>query len=260
MITLTILMPSLNNEGYLRQSLQSVLSQEGNFNLQTIVVDGESRDGTMALLRSIRDPRLRLISEPDHGQAAAINKGMAVATGDVVAWLNCDDLYQPGALAAVADAFQGDASTQWLVGGCDIIDGRGRVFRRGITSYKDRLLRSYSFQSLLRVNMINQPAVFWRRSFGQLVGPLDESLHWTMDYDLWLRMARQCPPLITERTLASFRVHRESKSHGGHSPQFREGYRVACRYFGDDHVSRWLHRLNVEKIAWGYRALRLMGR
>jgi hypothetical protein len=147
-----------------------------------------------------------------------------------------------------------------VVGRCDIINGYGRVIRRGITSYKDRLLRSYSFQSLLRVNMINQPAVFWRRDFGRSAGPLDESLHWTMDYDLWLRMAQRCAPLILDQVLASFRVHRESKSRGGHAPQFREGYRVACRYFGDDHISRWVHRLNVQKIAWGYRAMRLIGR
>jgi len=257
---LTVLTPSLDSETYLAQTLQSILSQEGDFDLQAIVIDGGSRDGTLSLLRSINDPRLRWISEPDQGQSAAVNKGLAMCESDLVTWLNCDDLYQPGALAAVAKAFRVSPPAQWLVGRCNIIDEGGQVIRRFITRYKDRLLQSFSFKSLLRMNMINQPAVFWRRDFGQSVGPLDESLHWTMDYDLWLRMARRCPPLILNDILASFRVHRRSKSHGGHAPQFREGYRVARRYFGDDRASQWAHRLNVEKIAWGYRALRLMGR
>jgi glycosyltransferase involved in cell wall biosynthesis len=257
---LTVLTPSLDSETYLAQTLQSILSQEGDFDLQAIVIDGGSRDGTLPLLRSISDRRLRWISEPDRGQSAAVNKGLAMCEGDLVTWLNCDDLYQPGALAAVVKAFRASPSAQWLIGRCNIIDESGRVIRRFITRYKDHLLQSFSFKSLLRMNMINQPAVFWRRDFGQSVGPLDESLHWTMDYDLWLRMARRCPPLILSNILASFRVHRRSKSHGGHAPQFREGYRVARRYFGDDRASRLAHRFNVEKIAWGYRALRLMGR
>ncbi len=110
------------------------------------------------------------------------------------------------------------------------------------------------------MNFISQPAVFWRRSFGSSIGELDESLYWTMDYDLWLRMAQSCPPLIIDQTLASFRVHDSSKSRGGYRKQFAEGYRVACRYAANDSLSRWLHRLNVEKIVWGYRALRAFGR
>jgi glycosyltransferase involved in cell wall biosynthesis len=260
MISLSILMPSLNNEVYLQQALHSVLSQNVPRTVELIVIDGQSRDGTLALLRSIRDARLRWISEPDRGQAAAINKGLAMARGDVVAWLNCDDLYQPGALSAVARGFENYPDAQWLIGRCDIIDADGRLSRKSITGYKNRLLRSFSFKSLLHVNMISQPAVFWRREFGRSVGALDESLHWTMDYDLWLRMALRCPPLILSDTLASFRVHGASKSSGGRAPQFHEGYSVARRYFINEFGDRFLHRLNVEKIIWGYRALRLMGR
>jgi len=258
MTSLTILTPSLNNEAYLRQAIASVLSQELHGDLELIVIDGQSRDGTLSMLKSVGDPRLKWISEPDQGQAAAINKGLNMARGDVVTWLNCDDLYEPGALATVADSFEKDPDLQWLIGRCDIIDGGGRVIRQTITNYKNHLLDTFSLKSLLRMNMISQPAVFWRRDFGRSVGPLDERLHWTMDYDLWLRMARRCPPLILDKKLARFRVHEQSKSRGGHAPQFREGYRVARRYFGNDRASHLAHVLNVEKIVWGYRALRFM--
>jgi hypothetical protein len=110
------------------------------------------------------------------------------------------------------------------------------------------------------MNFISQPAVFWRKSFGSSIGKLDESLYWTMDYDLWLRMARVTPPLIIRQTLANFRVHDTSKSRGGYRKQFAEGYEVVCRYADNDRISRWLHRLNIEKIVWGYRVLRAVGR
>jgi glycosyltransferase involved in cell wall biosynthesis len=256
---ITIVTPSLNGGVYLRQTLDSVLSQQGDFDLQWLVIDGGSTDGTIPLLESVADPRLRWITQPDRGQTSAINKGLAMAEGEIVAWLNCDDLYAPGVLATVANAFGQNSSAQWLVGRCGIIDSAGNVVRQSVTDYKNRRLRSFSFKSLLRMNFISQPAVFWRKSFGESVGPLDESLYWTMDYDLWLRMARRCPPLLIDQTLAHFRVHESSKSRGGYREQFAEGYRVACRYTQGDPLSRWLHRWNIEKIVWGYRAIRALG-
>ncbi|MGD0461440.1 MAG: glycosyltransferase family 2 protein [Tepidisphaeraceae bacterium] len=260
--SISIITPSLNGGDYLRHTLDSILSQTGDFELQWLVIDGGSSDGSVQLLQSVSDsdPRLQWISQSDRGQTHAINKGLAMAKGDIVAWINCDDLYAPGSLAIVAKAFEQAPSAQWLVGRCEIIDGDGHVARPSVTDYKNRRLRSFSYKSLLRMNFISQPAVFWRRSFGLSVGELDESLYWTMDYDLWLRMAQRCPPLVIDSTLARFRVHDSSKSRGGYREQFAEGYRVACRYAGDDPLSRWLHRLNVEKIVWGYRVMRALGR
>jgi glycosyltransferase involved in cell wall biosynthesis len=257
--SLTILTPLLNSANFFPATMRSVLDQAGDFDLQWIVIDGGSKDETLAQLRSIGDPRLQWISESDAGQAAAINKGLSMARGDIVAWLNGDDLYCPGALDAVAQAFEQNPHIQWLVGRCDIIDDVGLPVRQSITQYKNRLLDRYSLRSLARINMISQPAVFWRRGFGKSVGPLDESLVYTMDYDLWLRMAHRCPPLVLDQPLASFRVHTASKSRGGHREQFHEGYRVACRYQIDP-LSRIIHRINVEKIVLGYAAFRAIGK
>ena len=98
------------------------------------------------------------------------------------------------------------------------------------------------------------------RSFGEEVGSLDESLHWAMDYDLWLRMARASKPLILDRVLAQFRIHATSKSGRVDRRQFDEQYAVASRYFDGDRVSRLVHKFNVEKIVTAYRLMRLVGR
>lgn len=254
----SIVTPSFNGLRYFEQTAASVFSQAGPFDLEWLVVDGGSTDGTHEFLRSIKDERLRWISEPDRGQSHAINKGVSMASGDVVAWLNTDDLYAPGALAAVADAFARNPAAHWLAGRCEIIGPDGLILRPAVTRYKERSLRRYSYRALLRENFLSQPSVFWRRDFGLRVGALEESLHYTMDYDLWLRMARASPPLVLDRVLAQFRLHGASKSGRVNREQFDEQYRVACRYFGNDRVSRLVHRFNVEKIVWAYRALRLL--
>jgi glycosyltransferase involved in cell wall biosynthesis len=258
-VKLSIVTPSFNGRRYVEATARSILSQAGAFELEWLVVDGGSTDGTVEFLRSIDDPRVRWTSEGDRGQSHAINKGLAAAGGDVVAWLNTDDLYTPGALAAVAEAFEAHPSAQWLAGRCEIIDAEGRAIRPAVQRYKERSLRRYTYRALLRENFVSQPAVFWRREFGRRVGPLDESLHYTMDYDLWLRMGREAPPLVSDRVLARFRLHGGSKTGQVNRGQFDEQYRVACRYFAGDRASRWVHRFNVEKIVWAYRVMRAVG-
>jgi len=258
-VKFSIVTPSFNGLRYLTQTADSILSQAGPFDLEWVVVDGGSTDGTVDFLRSLTDDRVRWVSEADRGQSHAINKGFATAGGEVVAWLNTDDLYTPGSLAAVAEAFAGNPAARWLVGRCENVDASGAVIRSAVARYKDRSLRRYSYRGLLRENFIAQPAVFWRRDFGRRVGRLDESLHYTMDYDLWLRMGREAEPLVLDRVLARFRLHESSKSGRVNREQFDEQYRVACRYVGTDRISRWVHRFNIEKIVWAYRAMRLLG-
>jgi glycosyltransferase involved in cell wall biosynthesis len=258
-LKLSIVTPSYNGLRFLPRAADSILSQPGNFELEWIVVDGGSTDGTVEFLRSLNDPRVRWTSEPDGGQSDAINKGLSRATGDVAAWLNTDDVYTPGALAEVARAFESNRAARWLVGRYEVIDEQDRPIRPAVVRYKERSLRRYTYRALLRENFISQPAVFWRRGFGHDVGPLDESLHWTMDYDLWLRMGRVTDPMFLDNVLARFRLHPQSKTGKVDRRQFDEQYAVAKRYIGDDRTSRLVHRFNVEKIVWAYRVMRVLG-
>lgn len=257
-----IVTPSFNQRDFLGLTLRSILSQQGPFDLRCIVMDGGSTDGSVDLLRTINDSRVAWVSEKDKGQSDAINKGFArvgVSAGDVVTFLNSDDLHTPGSYADVAEAFAARPDARWLIGRCQNIDAQGRVIRPGVTRYKDRAILRYSRKALLRENFICQMSVFWRGDFGRQIGPLDPSLHYTMDYDLWLRMSAAADPIILDRVLGQFRIHATSKSGRVNRAQFDEQYAVASKHFGADRLSRWIHRFNVEKIVWAYRAMRLLG-
>jgi glycosyltransferase involved in cell wall biosynthesis len=257
---ISIVTPSFNQASFLRLTIGSVLKQQGNFELTLIVIDGGSTDGTVDLLRSIPDPRLKWTSSPDAGQADAVNKGLQSATGDIIGWLNSDDLYTPGTLAAVTTAFAQTPQAGWLIGQADIINATGQEIRSSVTLYKNRGLAKYSFRNLLRENFISQPAVFWRREVGDRVGRLDISLHHAMDYDFWLRFAKTGGPIVLDRVLSHFRIHSTSKTGTQTRQRFNEDYKVAARHAGADRFSLLLHRLNVEKIVWAYRLMRLLGR
>jgi glycosyltransferase involved in cell wall biosynthesis len=288
----SIIMPSLNQAAFLPQAVASVLSQTGPFDVQLLVIDGGSSDGSVQFLRGLNDPRLAWRSGPDRGQGDAVNKGLALATGDVIGWLNSDDRYAPGALAAVAEAFtaplraagaksaspssestDSGPGVQWLIGRCRIIDPAGLEIRHAVSRYKDRKLRCWAsavsretllgpLRGLLLENFISQMAVFWWRPFGQSIGPLDESLNYAMDYDLWLRMAQAAPPQVLDRVLAEFRVYPASKTGQASAAQFAEQYHVARRYMAPGWAGlrpRLTHRLQAGRALLGNKLLRLVG-
>jgi glycosyltransferase involved in cell wall biosynthesis len=226
-LKISIITPSFNQGTFLERTLTSVLGQRGDFQLEYLVVDGGSTDATLSVLRRY-DGQLRYISEPDRGQSDAINKGLRMTSGEVVAWLNSDDTYEPGALGAVAEAMCSGAP--WCFGMCRIVDERDREIRHAITRYKTAQSRRYSLGRLLGRNFISQPAIFFRRDLFGAVGGLDEDLHLAMDYDLTLRFARVAPPVFVPRPLAAFRWHGSSKTGGRYRAGAWEAFRVAYRH------------------------------
>lgn len=226
---ISVVIPSFNQARFLALALRSVLGQEGGFGLEVWVIDGGSTDGSVDLLRSYGD-RVRWVSEPDGGQSDALNKGFRLATGDVVGWLNSDDLYQPGALGAVARAFRDHPEVEWVHGRAEVIDSAGRPCRRWVSWYKRWRCRSYSYARLLTENFVQPNTVFWRRELMARVGGVDPGLHLAMDYDLWLRFARAGDPLYLDAPLACFRWYPVSKSGSRYVEQFREARAIAARY------------------------------
>jgi glycosyltransferase involved in cell wall biosynthesis len=179
-------------------------------------------------------PGIRYVSEPDRGLAHALNKGVAMASGDVIGELNADDVYEPQALRAVGEAFRDHAGAAWLTGYCRIIDGNGNEIRRAITAYKKAFLRRYSLGLYLTHNFISAPATFFRREALDEAGEFDERYRISVDYDLQLRIARRHDPLILRRYLASFRMVEGTLSMSGFQEQFREHAEQARRH-GDGH-------------------------
>jgi glycosyltransferase involved in cell wall biosynthesis len=255
--SITVVTPCLNAAATIRETLDSVHGQ-GYERLEHVVVDGGSTDATVAIAREY--PGVKVISEPDRGRPDAANKGIALATGDVVAFLNADDVYAPKALRRVGFAFAAVPDAQWVTGYCRIVDGDGEEIRHGVTRYKSWLLRHWSYGLYLTQNFVSDPATFVRREALERVGGFEERYPTAHDYDLWLRVGRLGPPAVIEETLASFRMSEGTLSMEGFEGQFREHEQIA-RSHGEGHraavAANWL---TSRLIVQAYRAARLSRR
>jgi glycosyltransferase involved in cell wall biosynthesis len=256
--SISVITPCMNAATTISETVESVRAQ-GYPQMEHIVVDGGSTDRTVELLGSM--PQVRWISEPDQGRVDAANKGARMATGDVIAWLNADDRYEPWALHAIGEALAENPQAAWATGYCRIIDGDGVEIRRAVTAYKNLLLRHWSVGLYLTQNFVSDPATFVRRSALEEVGVLDPRYGRSHDYDLWLRVAHRFgAPIVLRRPLASFRMAEGTLSMGGFEEQFAEHAEVA-RAHGEGHpaavaVNRGMSFLIVSI----YRALRLRRR
>jgi len=253
---ISVITPSYNQGFFIERTINSILGQVFEGELEYLVIDGGSTDMTMEILKKNRD-RLSFVSEKDDGLADAVNKGLEMATGEVIGWLNSDDLYRPGTIAQVLDYFEKNPECMWLYGKCRIINQEDREIYKNVTRYKNLLLKRYSFGRLLTENYISQPAVFFRRSLIDEAGKLNTELRYTMDYDLWLRFGRRTPAAVIPAYLSDFRRHPGSLSENYTGQQFEEQYAVAVAH-GANKRQRALHRFNVKKILWGYRFLSML--
>lgn len=254
--SISIVTPCLNAAATIEEALASVTAQ-GYPRLEHLVVDGGSTDGTVELLERAG---VRFISEPDRGRAHAVNKGVAMSTGEVIGWLNADDRYEPGALRVVGEAFASDPRIAWVTGYCRIIDGDGTEIRAPITAYKNFLLRHWSFPLYLTQNFVADPATFVRRAALEEAGPLDERYAISHDYDLWLRVGARHEPVVLERTLSSFRMTEGTASMAGFERQFREHAEVARLHGSGRRLPVAVNEAMSRLIVLVYRALRVARR
>lgn len=253
---ISIVTPSYNQVQFIERTIGSVLSQQGDFILEYIIVDGGSDDGSLDSIQryAVQDNRIRWLSEPDHGQSDAINKGLRLATGEVVAFLNSDDIYYPGALQYIVEQFR-NPTVMWVCGRCRIIDERDTEMNRLVTAYKNFWLRHYTYTTLLVLNYISQPATFWRRSLLLEVGYLNEAEQLVMDYDLWCRFGQRYPATVVPDYLAGFRLYKTSKSGQRYTTQFHDEYHVA-QLFTQNKFILLIHRLHSWLIVTLYRFFR----
>jgi glycosyltransferase involved in cell wall biosynthesis len=251
---ISVITPSFNQGSFIERTIKSVLNQTGDFELEYFVVDGGSSDGTLDILRRY-EPRLQWRSEPDHGQSDAINKGLGRATGELLAWLNSDDTYLPGALNAVADAYR-RRRFAWCFGNCRIVDEQDREIRGIITGYKVWQSRHYSYRRLLRRDFIPQPAVFFARTAYQETGELDRALTYSMDYDYWLKLGRRWAPCYIDAFLANFRWHTKSKNGAAYRAAAWETLQTARHHAPRDAgFDVFLHRVHYCMLNVLYRFL-----
>lgn len=252
--SLSIITPSYNHAEFIERTIRSVIEQDYP-RLEYLVLDGASRDGTVDILQRYAS-KLRFESKKDGGQTAALNEGFAKTSGEIVAWLNSDDEYAPGALATVGRFFAEHPEVEWLYGRCPIIDRQSRPSGVWITRYKEFWQRRYSYRRLLIENFIPQPAVFFRRRLLERVGTLETAYHNAFDYHLWVRMGAVAQPAHLDRELAYFRVIDESKTSSNFVRSFTEELDAARRVAAGKHpVLMLLHAVNRYKLSGTYYAL-----
>ena len=226
---ISIITPSYNQASYLEATISSVLEQDYP-HIEYLILDGGSTDGSVNLIRKYGNRLAYWESAPDAGQADAINRGFARTTGDILAWLNSDDTYEPGALARVASAFQQYPEADLIYGEGWYMDAVGMRLRP--CSF---VRPNFPWVYMVNKDPILQQSAFWRRSLWERVGPLDTNLNWVFDWDWFLRAHGVGKFQYIPHFLANYRVHPAAKTRSSAVQRRIEQRRLTCRY------GRWWH-------------------
>jgi glycosyltransferase involved in cell wall biosynthesis len=242
----SIVTPSFNQGRFLRRTIDSVLSQDYP-HIEYLVFDGGSTDQSLDILKSY-GKRFFWLSQKDRGQSDAINQGLRRAHGDILAYLNSDDVLLPGAVAAIVAHFRRQPDVDVVYGNAYHIDENDLVLGEYSTA-------PFDFERLLQSCFICQPAAFWRRRVIDRVGLFDDSLHWAMDYEYWLRLGRAGATFaLVPEFLACSRTHAQTKTLSGRLNIFREIIAVSRRHAEDASFSQyyayWHHRCHERVSGW----------
>jgi len=218
----SVVVPSYNHAQFIRATLESVLTQD-HHDTEVLVHDGASSDGTVSILQSYAE-KIDFVSEKDAGQADAINKGLQRATGEILGYLNSDDIYYPHALQRIVDYFDTHPDCLALYGDAHHLHADGSIMEPYYTE-------KWSYPRLLQICYLCQPAVFWRREVMERFGLFDATLHYALDYDYWLRVGQEVEFHYLEGVyLAGSRLHEDTKTLKQRVAAHREILQVASRY------------------------------
>ena len=248
----SIVTPSYNQARYLEETMRSVLEQDYP-HIEYIVVDGGSTDGSREIIEKYAERLAWWVSEKDRGQTDAINKGFARARGEVLAWLNSDDTYQPGAIREAVEFLRANPQVGLVYGAANYIDEHGRVIGRFPAAQTDyrRLRQGYVH--------IPQQSAFFRADLWRKVGPLDDSFYFAMDYDLWVRLAREASIVYLPRVWANFRLHSDAKTIAADDRCWPEMLRVHYREGGSPFsmivLKYWIRKAAAPYINWRRRRM-----
>jgi len=245
----SIITPSYNQAQFLETTIRSVLDQVYP-NLEYMVVDGGSTDGSLEIIRKYADRLAWWVSEHDRGQTDAINKGFTRAHGDILAWLNSDDTYEPEAVAEAVTFLQAHPGVGMVYGDANFIDEHGQVigpFPARQTDY--RRLRRGSVH-------IPKQAAFFRGDLWRQVGPLDPTFYFAMDYDLWVKLAKIAPLAYHPRLWATFRLHGSGKTRLADDRCWPEMLKVHYRN-GGNWFSWLVFKAKVRPLVFAWLPMRL---
>ena len=244
MTLVSIITPSFNQAAYLEQTILSVLDQD-HPRIEYIVIDGGSTDASVDVIKKYENRLAYWVSEKDNGQADAINKGFAHATGDIIAWLNSDDYYIAGTISSVVKIFDQNPGVTLVYGNMLAVDEHGKTFNT--LNYKQLTL-----EDLLCFQIIGQPAVFMRRSAMESV-KLDTDFHFLLDHYLWIQITQHGKLLHVDQTWAVARYHAEAKNRAKAAEFGREAFRVLENAQQDKNLAAVLAKVNRRARASAHR-------
>lgn len=245
----SIVTPSFNQARFLEETIRSILEQDYP-NLEYLIADGGSTDGSLEIIQRYEKQLSWWVSEKDQGQTDAINKGFAHARGEILAWLNSDDTYEPQAISEAVDTLQANPETGMVYGDANLVDEKGLIIGKFPARQTDypKLKRGYVH--------IPQQSAFFRASLWRQIGPLDPSFYFAMDYDLWVRLARHSELLYVPRTWSNFRLHEAGKSVIADDRCWPEMVRVHYRD-GGSRLSLLTFKARIRPLLYAWLPLRL---
>ncbi len=244
---ITIIIPSYNTGEYLEETLKSIFSQNYK-NYEVIVQDGGSTDNTVDILKKYQKKypdKLNWVSKKDKGQMDAINKGMKKAKGEIVAYINADDVYEKGAFQVVVNAYKNNPDSGWFVGQGKVINKTGSEIAKYATWYKNLFLKFSTYSLLLTTNYIIQPSVFLTKKAYKKFGPFTGTKSFVMEYDLWLKMGKEHMPVVINDFLSSFRMSGDNISATAFDKTLSEDEKIVTKYTNNPMIL-FLHKLHNE--------------
>jgi glycosyltransferase involved in cell wall biosynthesis len=234
---ISIITPSYNQGQFIEETILSVIGQ--NYpNLEYIIIDGGSTDNTVEIIKKYEKYLTYWVSEPDNGQAHAINKGFAIATGDILAWLNSDDMYMPNILSYVSDTLNIDKPELLFGNAIHIMEGRSHIFPNQHLDLHNKIGLEY-------VDYIVQPSSFWTRNTWELVGLLNENYHFVFDWEWFIKAQKKEVNFIsTLKHLSIYRIHKSHKTGSGGDKRDTELLGIFSNYLSTEmsELSKYIYK------------------
>lgn len=240
---ISIVIPSFNKAKYIGITLDSIFTQKYE-NLEVIIQDGGSTDGTVNIIKSFaKKYPISWSSKKDDGQFDAIGAGLKKATGTILTYINADDVYLKNSLKKVAEAFIKNPGANWFAGRGIVIDGGGREIAQPVTAYKNFLLKLSSHSFLLSNNYLIQPSVFFTKEAYRKYGPFSGTRNFITEYEYWLKLGRVSMPVVIDSDIAKFRIENSTKTKRMSKALLREDWRIVKK-FTNNPLILTLHAVN----------------
>jgi len=229
---ISVVIPSFNKARYIEKTLGSVVNQKYS-DFEVFIQDGGSTDGTLQIIKKYAKKYPKVIkfeSKKDKGQLDAINKGMRKANGEILTYINADDIFLPGAFNEISRLYLTDSDSLWFAGKGKVINSSGKEIAKLVTQYKNLLLLINSKHFLMMVNYLMQPSVFITKKAWKKFGPFRGTLDFVTEYDLWLKIANHKMPAVSGDYLSSFRIESSTITKKSYKALLAEDQKIVNRY------------------------------